>query len=82
MERETHHGVSETTQLGSLFTLRGQLKLSWLHLCFVSVQVYLHVITYNLAAIRFYESNQFKCLRTLPGTYTAIEKFWVVCSMH
>lgn len=31
------------------------------------LKAYLHVITYNDAAIRFYESNRFVRLRTLPG---------------
>lgn len=31
--------------------------------------VYLHVITYNEAAIQFYSANGFKRLRTLPGQH-------------
>lgn len=31
--------------------------------------VYLHVITYNTPAIRFYEANGFRNIRTLKGTY-------------
>ena len=35
----------------------------------ITSQVYLHVITYNKAAISFYEANGFRCLRVLPNYY-------------
>lgn len=37
---------------------------------------YLHVITYNEAAIRFYEANGFKRLRTLQGPCVVVRRAW------